>query len=129
MRIALIAAVFTRTAAAAFATPPPTRVQIEDNEEARALKWFAPMQAAQSDRTQLTAAAYSTQLTDAAVQGMSRYLAGEREAMSKFSEADWEVIVAATHTGMATGAFLMIAKQRLTTAKDPRFGRHYTELV
>ena len=49
--------------------------------------------------------------------------------MSKFSEADWEVIVAATHTAITTDTFLMIAKQWLAMATDPRFRRHYTELV
>lgn len=38
-----------------------------------ALQWFAQMQAGQFDRTQLTAA-YSAQLTDDAVQAMSRRL-------------------------------------------------------
>jgi hypothetical protein len=41
--------------------------------EAFALQWFAQMQTAQIDRTQL-APDYSAQLTDVAVQGMSRYL-------------------------------------------------------
>ena len=56
-------------------------------------------------------------------------IAGDREAMSKFSEADWEVIVATTQTGITTDAFLMIVKQSLAMATDPRFRRHYTELV
>jgi phosphoglycolate phosphatase-like HAD superfamily hydrolase len=56
-------------------------------------------------------------------------LAGDRAAMAKFSEADWEIIVAATHTGMSTAAFIEIVKQWLETAKDPRFKRSYTELV
>jgi phosphoglycolate phosphatase-like HAD superfamily hydrolase len=56
-------------------------------------------------------------------------IAGDREAMAKFSESDWEVIIAATHTGMSTEAFLEIVKQWLVTAKDPRFKRPYTELV
>jgi hypothetical protein len=40
---------------------------------ALALNWFTEMQAGEIDRTKLTAD-YSAQLTDAAVQGMSRYL-------------------------------------------------------
>jgi phosphoglycolate phosphatase-like HAD superfamily hydrolase len=56
-------------------------------------------------------------------------IAGDREAMAKFSESDWEVIVAATHAGMSTEGFLEIVKQWLATAKDPRFKRPYTELV
>jgi phosphoglycolate phosphatase-like HAD superfamily hydrolase len=56
-------------------------------------------------------------------------ITGNREAMSKFSEADWVIIVATTHTGMSTVAFLAIVNQWLATAKHPRFKRPYTELV
>lgn len=56
-------------------------------------------------------------------------LANERDAIAKFSEADWAIIVAATHSGMTTDAFSGIVKQWLATAKDPRFHRPYTELV
>jgi phosphoglycolate phosphatase-like HAD superfamily hydrolase len=56
-------------------------------------------------------------------------LTSDREAMAKFSESDWEVILAATHTGMTTEAFRELVKRWLETAKDPRFHRPYTELV
>src|SRR5277367_3019659 len=56
-------------------------------------------------------------------------LANDFAAMTKFSESDWEVILAVTHTGMTTEAFLEIVKQWLATAKDPRFHRLHTELV
>ncbi len=56
-------------------------------------------------------------------------LADDKAAMAKFSEQDWAHIIAATHAGMTTEAFLEIAKQWLTTAKHPRFQRPYTELV
>jgi phosphoserine phosphatase len=56
-------------------------------------------------------------------------ISGDHEAMGKFSEADWEIILAATHSGMTTEAFLAIAKQWLAAAKHPRFRRRYTELV
>ncbi len=45
----------------------------EDNVSAFALDWFLRMQSGQIDRTQLTGA-YSAQLTDHAVQEMSRLL-------------------------------------------------------
>jgi len=48
-------------------------MRTESDVEAVALKWFTQMQTGQIDRSQLTAD-YSAQLTDAAVQGMSRYL-------------------------------------------------------
>jgi phosphoserine phosphatase len=54
---------------------------------------------------------------------------GNREAIAKFSESDWEIIVASTHTGMGTESFLEIVKKWLATAKHPRFERPYTELI
>ncbi len=56
-------------------------------------------------------------------------IAGDKEAMAKFGESDWEIIIAATHTGMSTQDFLGIVKKWLATAKDPRWHRPYTELV
>jgi phosphoglycolate phosphatase-like HAD superfamily hydrolase len=56
-------------------------------------------------------------------------ITGNREAMAKFSEADWEVIVAATHAGMTTEQFQGIVKEWLATAQHPRFKRPYTELT
>ncbi len=40
--------------------------------------------------------------------------------MAKFSEADFDFIRAATHSGMSTEAFQELVKQWLATAKDPR---------
>ncbi len=56
-------------------------------------------------------------------------LAGDREAMSKFTESDWLQIVAVTHAGMSTEEFQALVKQWLATAKAPRFDRPYTDLV
>ena len=56
-------------------------------------------------------------------------LANDPSAMARFSEADWETIVAATHTGMSTEAFGEIVKQWLARAEHPRFHRPYTDLV
>ena len=56
-------------------------------------------------------------------------LAGDRAAMSKFTEADWMQIVAVTHAGMSTEAFQGLVKDWLATAKAPRFDRPYTDLV
>ena len=72
--IALIAAMFTGSVASALAAPPsPSSEWTENKVEALALEWFARMQRGQIDRTQL-ATEYSAQLTDGAVQEMSRYL-------------------------------------------------------
>jgi phosphoglycolate phosphatase-like HAD superfamily hydrolase len=56
-------------------------------------------------------------------------LARDEAAIAKFSEADWEKIVAATHSGMTVEAFNDIAANWLATATDKRYKRHYTELV
>jgi phosphoglycolate phosphatase-like HAD superfamily hydrolase len=56
-------------------------------------------------------------------------LAGDHEAMGKFSERDWMEIVAATHSGMGTEEFRSIVQDWISTAKAPRFDRLYTDLV
>jgi phosphoglycolate phosphatase-like HAD superfamily hydrolase len=56
-------------------------------------------------------------------------LGNDPSALARFSESDWETIVAATHTGMSTEAFGEIVKQWLARAKHPRFHRRYTDLV
>ncbi|MBK8176080.1 MAG: haloacid dehalogenase-like hydrolase [Rhodospirillales bacterium] len=56
-------------------------------------------------------------------------LAGDREAMAKFTEGDWATIVSATHAGMTSDEFLAIVKQWLATAEHPRFKRPPTELI
>jgi phosphoserine phosphatase len=56
-------------------------------------------------------------------------LAGDREAMAKFSEGEWAEIIGATHAGMSTEEFLGIVREWLAKARHPRFGRPPTELV
>jgi len=56
-------------------------------------------------------------------------LAGDREAVAKFTEQDWVRIIAATQTGMTTTEFQAIVQDWLTKAKHPRFKRPYTDLV
>jgi len=68
--ITLVAALLGAVVAA---PPPPSGVRTEQSVETLALNWFAKMRTGQIDRTQL-AADYSAQLTDDAVQAMSRYL-------------------------------------------------------
>jgi phosphoglycolate phosphatase-like HAD superfamily hydrolase len=53
----------------------------------------------------------------------------DEAAIAKFSESDWEKIVAATHSGMTVEAFNDIVADWLARATDKRFKRHYTELV
>ena len=56
-------------------------------------------------------------------------LAGDHEAMGKFSERDWMEIVAATHAGMGTEEFQSLVHDWITSAKAPRFDRLFTDLV
>jgi phosphoglycolate phosphatase-like HAD superfamily hydrolase len=56
-------------------------------------------------------------------------LARDEAAIAKFTEADWEKIVAVTHSGMTVEAFNEIVTDWLATATDKRYKRHYTDLV
>jgi phosphoglycolate phosphatase-like HAD superfamily hydrolase len=56
-------------------------------------------------------------------------LSGDRAAISKLTMKDLEKILAATHTGMTVEAFQASVKEWITTAKDSRWKRPYTELV
>jgi phosphoserine phosphatase len=56
-------------------------------------------------------------------------LGGDEKAIAKFAESDWEKILAVTHGGMTTEAFLADVDHWLASAKHPRFNRAYTELV
>jgi hypothetical protein len=78
--IASLAAVLTAVAVPSIRQRPAS-MRTEGGVEAVALKWFTEMQAGQIDRSRLTAD-YSAQLTDAAVQGMSRYLSEFRCGVS-----------------------------------------------
>ncbi len=56
-------------------------------------------------------------------------LSGNREAMAKLPLRDLEKIIVATLSGMTTDEFDAEVKKWLTTAKDPRWKRPYTELT
>ena len=56
-------------------------------------------------------------------------LAGDREAMAKFTEGQWAEIVGATHAGMSSEDFASIVKQWLAIAEHPRFKRPPTALI
>jgi len=56
-------------------------------------------------------------------------VAGDREAMAKFTERDIFKIVAVTESGLSVDAFAQVVKGWLATAKHPKFQRPYTELV
>jgi hypothetical protein len=69
----LVAALLSGTVPAALAGSLPSSVRTEKSVETLGLEWFAQMQTGQIDRKQL-AAEYNAQLTDDAVQAMSRFL-------------------------------------------------------
>ncbi|MFO0873655.1 MAG: HAD family hydrolase [Phycisphaerales bacterium] len=56
-------------------------------------------------------------------------LADDRAAMARFTSADLGKILAATHAGMTVAQYQALAGEWLSTAKHPRYGRPYTELV
>jgi phosphoglycolate phosphatase-like HAD superfamily hydrolase len=56
-------------------------------------------------------------------------ISGNREAMAKLSMKDLETILMATLTGMSVDEFNADVKKWITSAKDPRWKRPYTELT
>jgi phosphoserine phosphatase len=56
-------------------------------------------------------------------------LAGDREAIARFSEGEWAEIIGATHARMTTEQFLKIAGDWLAKAQHERFKQPYTELI
>ncbi len=56
-------------------------------------------------------------------------LNGDRQALAKLTMRDLEVVLAATLTGMSVDEFDAEVKKWITEAKDPRWKRHYTELI
>jgi phosphoglycolate phosphatase-like HAD superfamily hydrolase len=56
-------------------------------------------------------------------------IAGDREAIAKFTGKDWMELVAATHSEITTTEFHAIVGKWLAEAKHPRFKRPFTELV
>lgn len=69
LRFVLVAVLLNLSSAAALADTP-SNAPTADDVKTIALRWYTQMQAGQLDRSQL-AAAYSAQLTDAAVSEMS----------------------------------------------------------
>jgi phosphoglycolate phosphatase-like HAD superfamily hydrolase len=63
------------------------------------------------------------------VEPFKTVLSGNREAIAKLSMNDLMKILAATLTGMSVDDFEAEAKRWLTSAKDPRWKRPYTELT
>jgi hypothetical protein len=53
----------------------------------------------------------------------------DREAMSKFTMKDIELVFAVTSTGMTADAFPPIVKDWMATAKHPRFDKPYPQMV
>jgi hypothetical protein len=56
-------------------------------------------------------------------------LAGDTKAFLAGGEKSLMAVLAASHTGMTTAEFEQVAKEWLATAKHPKTGRLYTEMV
>jgi hypothetical protein len=63
------------------------------------------------------------------VEPFKTVLSGDRAAIAKLSMDDLFTILAATLTGMSVDRFEAEAQRWLTTARDPRWKRPYTELT
>jgi phosphoglycolate phosphatase-like HAD superfamily hydrolase len=63
------------------------------------------------------------------VEPFKTVLTGDREAIAKLPIADLEKILAATLSGMTVDAFKADVERWLSTAKDPRWKRPYTDLT
>src|SRR4051794_30206985 len=63
------------------------------------------------------------------VEPFKTILSGDREAIAKLSLHDLEKVLFATLTGMPVEEFNAEAKKWITTAKDPRWKRPYTDLI
>jgi phosphoglycolate phosphatase-like HAD superfamily hydrolase len=63
------------------------------------------------------------------VEPFKTVLSGNSEAIAKLTLPDLEKILVATLTGMSVDEFNAEAKKWLTTAKDPRWKRPYTDLI
>ena len=63
------------------------------------------------------------------VEPFKTVLSGDRAAISKLTMPELEKIVAVTHTGMTVEEFQKISQDWISTAEDPHFKRHYTDLV
>ncbi len=63
------------------------------------------------------------------VEPFKTVLSGNREAIAKLSRPELEKILVATLTGMPVEVFNAEAKKWITTARDPRWKRPYTDLI
>jgi phosphoglycolate phosphatase-like HAD superfamily hydrolase len=63
------------------------------------------------------------------VEPFKTVLSGNREAIAKLTLPELEKILVATLTGMSVDEFNTEAKKWLTSARDPRWKRPYTELI
>lgn len=59
----------------------------------------------------------------------SDILSGNTKALANISHDDLEKIVAETHSGMSVEDFIKIVQDWLASARDPHYGRQYTQLI
>jgi phosphoglycolate phosphatase-like HAD superfamily hydrolase len=63
------------------------------------------------------------------VEPFKTVLSGDREAIAKLPESELEKILGATLTGMSVDDFNTQVSKWMATARDPRWKKHYTELI
>lgn len=56
-------------------------------------------------------------------------IGADKSAIASFAKAQWEKIIVATHTGVSVSDFNAAAKAWITSAKDRRWQRPYTDLI
>jgi hypothetical protein len=117
----------TTDAASPKFVPPEQRIAVVDNDGTLWVEQPIPDQLRFAiERVKALAADHPEW---AAKDPFKAILAGDREAMAKFTTQDLEQLVAVTHSGMSIDAFQKIVTAWLPTDKAPRFGRPNTELA
>ncbi len=107
--------------------PPGERIAAFDNDGTLWVeKPFPPEQAFAFDRARAIASGHPDWQE---TQPFEAILARDDARLARMSRGEEVALVDATHTGMTVPAFRDLARSWLDTWKDPRFGRHPTELV
>lgn len=107
--------------------PEAERIATFDNDGTLWAEKPIPFQLAFAlDRVKALAGAHPEWKTKPPFAGL---LAGDRDAVAAAGDKGVAEILAATHAGMTTEAFTALVNEWITTARHPKTGRLYTEMV
>jgi phosphoserine phosphatase len=107
--------------------PEPERIAVFDND---GTLWTEhPMYVQLAFALDRVKAAAPNHPEWATTQPFQAVLEGDTKALAAFGEKGLVELVAASHAGMTANQFSKIVSDWITTARDPRFGKPYTELV